>query len=143
MVSFATHGLKAGTLDGKDGLLTAEEILGLTLRADLVILSACDTAAPEGGSSEMLSGLARSFFYAGAASLLVSSWPVDSVSTVQLTSRMMQGYTAKSRSKAQALREAMLALIDGPGYVDAAGNAGFSYAHPVFFGPFMLVGDGQ
>lgn len=160
VVSFATHGLKAGMLDGldqpalaltapseasagEDGLLTAEEILGLDLRADLVMLSACDTAAPEGGSSEMLSGLARSFFYAGASSLLVSSWPVDSVSTVQLTSGMMQGYIRESKGKAEALRASMLALIDGPGYVDASGHADFSYAHPIFFGPFMLVGDGR
>ncbi|MGE4297477.1 MAG: CHAT domain-containing protein [Desulfovibrionaceae bacterium] len=160
VVSFATHGLKAGTLDGQDqpalaltvpteasggedGLLTAEEILGLSLRADLVILSACDTAAPEGGSSEVLSGLARSFFYAGAEALLVSNWPVDSISTVRLTSEMMRGYNTASRSKAEALRQSMLALIDGPGYVDGAGKPYFSYAHPIFFAPFVLVGDGQ
>ncbi len=45
-------------------------------------------------------------------------------------------------SRAKALRQAMLALIDGPGHVDAEGRTVFSYAHPIFWAPFTLVGDG-
>ena len=42
----------------------------------------------------------------------------------------------------QALRQAMLALIEGPGYLDPAGHLLFSYAHPIFWAPFTLIGDG-
>ena len=48
-----------------------------------------------------------------------------------------------SLSRAEALRQAMLALIDGPGYVDPkSGKTAFSYAHPIFWAPFTLIGDG-
>ena len=98
VLAFATHALLAGELTGlrqpalvltppatasdeDDGLLTLEDIVGLTLpQASWVILSACNTAADD-GSGEALSGLARAFFYAGAASLLVSQWSVDDVAT--------------------------------------------------------------
>ncbi len=55
-----------------DGLLTASEIAQLRMDADFVILSACNTAAGEGGNAEGLSGLAKAFFYAGSRALLVS-----------------------------------------------------------------------
>ena len=44
--------------------------------------------------------------------------------------------------RAEALRQAMLALIDGPGFVDGEGSTVFSYAHPLFWAPFSLIGDG-
>ena len=50
---------------------------------------------------------------------------------------------ASSLSRAEALQQAMLALINGPGYVDPeSGKAVFSYAHPIFWVPFTIVGDG-
>ena len=45
-------------------------------------------------------------------------------------------------SRAEALRRSMLDLIDGPGFVDDQGRSVFSYAHPIFWAPFTLVGDG-
>ncbi len=73
-----------------DGLLMASEVAQLNLDADWVILSACNTA---GGAAlyetEALSGLARAFFYAGARSLLVSHWYVDSIAAVKLTTDLM------------------------------------------------------
>ncbi len=45
-------------------------------------------------------------------------------------------------SRAEALRRAMLALIDGPGLVDGEGRSVFFYAHPIFWAPFSLIGDG-
>ena len=45
-------------------------------------------------------------------------------------------------SRAEALRRAMLGLMDGPGYVDDQGRTVFSYAHPIFWAPFTLIGDG-
>ena len=61
-----------------DGLLTASEVAELKLNADWVVLSACNTAAGDKPGAEALSGLARSFFYAGAHALLVSHWDVGS-----------------------------------------------------------------
>jgi hypothetical protein len=94
VVMFATHGLVAGELpelsqpalalsnpnltnEKDDGLLTLAEILELKLRADWVVLSACNTASADGQASEAVSGLGRAFFFAGAKALLVSHWPVE------------------------------------------------------------------
>ena len=59
-------------------LLTGSEVARLKLDADWVVLSACNTAAGGGGNErlDMLSGLARSFIYAGARALMVSHWAV-------------------------------------------------------------------
>jgi hypothetical protein len=67
-----------------NGLVTASEVATLKLNADFVVLSACNTAAPDKPGAEALSGLARAFFYAGAKSLVVSHWTVDSDATVKL-----------------------------------------------------------
>lgn len=149
-LAFATHGLMAGEFRGlaepalvltppaegselDDGLLTASEISQLRLDADWVVLSACNTAAPDGTpGAEGLSGLARAFFYAGARALLVSHWAVSSDATVALTTRMFDEW-ANGADKAEALRRSMLALMartDRP-----------HYAHPAFWAPFVVVGD--
>ncbi|MCK6452103.1 MAG: CHAT domain-containing protein, partial [Alphaproteobacteria bacterium] len=103
VLAFATHGLMAGEIvdfaepslvltppaagtPDDDGLLTASEVAQLKLDADWVILSACNTAAPDATpGAEGLSGLAKAFFYAGARSLLVSNWYVASDAAVKLT----------------------------------------------------------
>jgi CHAT domain-containing protein len=160
VVMFATHGLVPGDLSGLaepalalsapqiaggggDGLLTTSKILGLRLNADWVVLSACNTAAGNGAGAEAVSGLGLSFIYAGTRAVLVSNWPVETTSARALTSKTFQQLVAGTgTSRAQALRQAMLALIDGPGYLDPAGHALFSYAHPIFWAPFTLIGDG-
>lgn len=157
---FATHGLVPGDLDGLtqpalalsnpalaegggDGLLTMGEILALKLDADWVVLSACNTAAGEGAGSEAISGLGRAFLYAGARALLVSNWPVETTSTRILTTGIFNGQAGDpALSRAGALQQSMLGLIDGPGHLDSTGTAVFSYAHPIFWAPFSLVGDG-
>ena len=161
VVVFATHGLVAGDLDGldepalalsapevtgeqdDDGLLTMSEILALKLDADWVVLSACNTAAAEGAGAEAISGLGRAFFYAGTRSLLASSWPVETTSARALTTQLFKRQRAQpDLTQAQALRAAMIALIDGSGYADPATDRPvFSYAHPIFWAPFILVGD--
>jgi CHAT domain-containing protein/Tfp pilus assembly protein PilF len=151
-VAFATHGLMAGELKGMaepalvltppdkgseldDGLLTASEIAQLKLNADWVILSACNTAAPDGTpGAEGLSGLAKAFFYAGARSLLVSHWAVSSDAAVALTTRMFEE-AAKGASKAEALQRSMVALMLRR---DRA-----YFAHPAFWAPFIVVGEGN
>jgi len=162
VISFATHGLIPGDLNGlsqpalalsapdvandlgNDGLLTMGEILGLKLDADWVVLSACNTGSGEGAGAEAVSGLGRAFFYAGTRALLVSNWPVETTSARELTSELFKRQAANDNlSRAEALRQSMHALIEGPGFVDTkSGQTIFSYAHPIFWAPFSLGGDG-
>jgi len=161
VLAFATHGLIPGDLDGltqpalalsapavvggtEDGLLTMGEILGLKLDADWVVLSACNTGSGEGAGAEAVSGLGRAFFYAGTRALLVSNWPVETTSAMALTTELFGRQAAEpTLGRAKALRGAMLSLIDGPGYVDSETDKSvFSYAHPIFWAPFSLIGDG-
>jgi CHAT domain-containing protein len=127
-----------------DGLLTMEKILGLRLDADWIVLSACNTASGNGAGSDAISGLGRAFFYAGARALLVTSWPVETTSARALTTELFRRQQATPRlSRARALQQTMLALMDGPGFVDEhSGRVMFSYAPPIFWAPFVLVGDG-
>ena len=161
VIMFATHGLVPGDIDGLtepalalsapdvakvqgDGLLTVSKILGLRLNADWVVLSACNTAAGGGAGAEAVSGLGLAFFYAGTRALLVSNWPVETTSARILTTDMFKREASTAGiTRAEALRQAMLSLIDGPGFMDPASNKPiYSYAHPIFWAPFSLVGDG-
>lgn len=151
IVHFATHGLVAGDLsntsepgvlltppekpsEGDDGYLSASEVAALKLDADWVILSACNTAAGETKDAEALSGLARAFFYAGARSLLVSHWSVNSDATAKLITKAVAELKADPGiGRAEALRRSMLSMID----------TGQDYeAHPAYWAPFVLVGEG-
>jgi CHAT domain-containing protein len=159
VVAFATHGLVPGDLNGLtqpalalsapkvadvegDGLLTMAEVLPLKLDADWVVLSACNTAAGSVTGAEAVSGLGRAFFYAGSRALLVTNWPVHSRSARELVTAVFHEQAADaSLTRAEALRRAMVSLMDGPGYTDA-GKVLFTYAHPLFWAPYSLVGDG-
>ena len=127
-----------------NGLLTVSKILGLRLNADWVVLSACNTAAGDGAGADAVSGLGLAFFYAGSRALLVSNWPVETKSARILTTELFKREAATPGiSRAEALRQSMLALIDGPGMIDPATQKPvLSYAHPIFWAPFSLVGDG-
>lgn len=99
-----------------------------------MILSACNTPAGSGeAGAQALSGLARAFFYAGSRALLVSHWHVNSEAAVRLvtgTFGAMQRDAAIGR--AEALRRAMLAQI----------KEGGARAHPSYWAPFVIVGEG-
>ncbi|MCZ6606778.1 MAG: CHAT domain-containing protein, partial [Alphaproteobacteria bacterium] len=127
-----------------DGLLTMGEILALELDADWVVLSACNTGSGQGAGAEAVSGLGRAFFYAGTRALLVSNWPVETTSAKALTTDLFRRQAEDpGLTRAEALRQAMLAMIDEGGYLDkTSGKIVFSYAHPIFWAPFTLVGDG-
>ncbi|MBM3539246.1 MAG: CHAT domain-containing protein, partial [Alphaproteobacteria bacterium] len=161
IVMFATHGLVPGDLNGLtqpalamtapgvakvdgDGLLTMEEVLALKLNADWVVLSACNTATGSGAGAEAVSGLGRAFFYAGTRALLVSNWPVETVSARILTTDLFRRQAEDPKlPRGEAMRQAEIALIDGPGAIDdATKQPMFSYAHPIFWAPFSVVGDG-
>lgn len=161
IVVFATHGLMPGELDGLrqpalalsapevanvpgDGLLTMDEILALKLDADWVVLSACNTAAGTATNAEAASGLGRAFFYAGTRALLVTNWSVHSRSARDLVTDLFRRQTADpSVSRGEALRAAMVALMDGKGFTNARGDTAFAYAHPLFWAPYSLVGDSR
>lgn len=155
VIVFATHGLLPGDLDGLDqpalalsnpklnqssgdGLLKMEEILTLDLNADWVILSACNTASGDGDGAEAFSGLGQAFFYAGARSLLLSNWSVETVSAKLLTTGIFEAsVNDRSLTRAQALQASIRKLIGSTDESDT-----YSYAHPIFWAPFTLVGDG-
>ncbi len=147
VVVFATHGLLAGDLPSlnqpalamaatanvaESPLLTLEDVLGLKLNADWVVLSACNTAGADGRAEEALSGLARGFFFAGSRSLLVTHWSVESESAMLLTTHTFDAYKKHpDMPRAEALRQAMLKTMQTP-----------RFAHPAYWAPYALVGEG-
>jgi CHAT domain-containing protein/Tfp pilus assembly protein PilF len=153
IVYFATHGLVAGDIKGvaepslalsipkhpsalDDGLLTASEVAQLKLNADWVVLSACNTIAGDKPGAEALSGLARSFFYAGARALLVTHWAVDSEAATRLTTSTFDLLKAEPAiGRAEALRRAMLAYLND--------SSSPRNAYPALWGPFALIGEGR
>ncbi len=147
---FATHGLVAGEAGAAapglvltppaeaslrdDGLLSSAEIATLRLDAELVVLSACNTAAGENGDADGLSGLARAFFQAGARSLLVTHWAVFSEAAVMISTGALSRLKANPALRhAEALRAATLAILDTPGQTGTR-------LHPSFWAAFTIVG---
>ena len=117
--------------EGRDnGLLQAWEIFErVRLDADLVTLSACDSALGSEMGGEGLLGLTRAFQYAGARSVLATLWSVSDISTAALMKRLYSQLRA-GRSKDQALQAAQTALIRLP-----------KYSHPYYWAAFQLTGD--
>jgi CHAT domain-containing protein/tetratricopeptide (TPR) repeat protein len=150
-ILFATHGMmdeqnpdlscialsmpdptKGGAMSGPT-FLTMDKIFALELNADLVVLSACETALGRVARGEGMMGLPFAFFYAGTPSLLASVWKVPSRQTAVLSRSFFVSHKG-GRNKAEALRDAQLQIIK-PG-----GNVG-EYAHPFFWAAFVLNGD--
>jgi CHAT domain-containing protein len=157
ILHFATHGLLAPpapgcparpalltsiAADGSDGMLEFREIFDLQLDADLVILSACDTAAQasreatreagiDTGGGSALDGLVRAFIGAGSRTVIASHWPAPD--SYQATERLMTGlFNAGSGiNLGDALRRSQLSLMDDP-----------DTSHPFYWAGFALVGDG-
>ncbi|MEQ1696448.1 MAG: CHAT domain-containing tetratricopeptide repeat protein [Hyphomicrobiaceae bacterium] len=152
VVYFATHGLVAGEMKGlgepalalslpsspsdmDDGLLTASEVSQLKLNADWVILSACNTADAKAAGAEALSGLAKSFFHAGARAMLVSHWRVGSQATTRMTTNVFDIMARQPNvGRAEALRQAMRSFL--------ADKSDPWNAYPTFWAPFAVVGEG-
>jgi CHAT domain-containing protein len=134
LTSFAPHG-------SSDGLLQFGEIFDLRLNADLVVLSACDTAGAAGvettraaglsGGGGALDGLVRAFIGAGSRAVIASHWPAPE--EYQATERLMSGLFAAAPDEpvAEALRAAQIKLMD---------NADTS--HPFYWSGFAIIGDG-
>ncbi len=144
VLHFATHALlddnnpmysslvlsQARPAGGEDGLLEAWELLGLRLDAELVVLSACQTARGRPRAAEGMIGVSWAFAAAGSPATLASQWEVDSASTSRLMVEFHRGWLA-GLDKAAALQRAALAV-----------RAEARYSHPFYWAGFVLVGDG-
>lgn len=148
VVAFATHALLPGELPGvskpalamaaprderESPLLELDDVLGLRLNAQWVLLSACNTAAGELGGGAM-SGLVRGFFFAGARSVLATHWAVESASASVLSSGAVSAQSRGGASRGEGLRQAQLAMADGT-------NGDGRWRHPFYWAPFALFGD--
>lgn len=129
--------------EGEDGLLAITDVLELDLDADLVVLSACDSARGGVRMGEGVGSMALAFVYAGARSAVASLWQVEDRSAAQTMKGFYEGLLLEDLSPAQALRRAKLAIRRGegvrgvqPGGWGAAGNAG----HPYYWAPFVYLG---
>ena len=142
IIHFACHGefndkqpMQSGLLLSKDkdddGCLQVHEIFGLDLRnANLVTLSACDTALSRIYGGDDLVGLSRGFVYAGTPSILATLWKVDDRSTSILMETFYDNWHKKGMSKPEALRQAQITLKSMP-----------AYKQPYYWAPFVMIGD--
>lgn len=152
ILHLATHGLlndgspmyshvllsPGGPDSQEDGLLEAWEIMRLDLKADLVVLSACETARGSIGAGEGVIGLTWAFFVAGVPTTVVSQWKVESASTSKLMLAFHRALTNTDREvgspfrTARALQRAEVQLLHSQ-----------QYAHPFYWAGFVVVGDPQ
>jgi len=114
-----------------DGFLQLWDIYNLHLPADLVVLSACQTALGKEIKGEGLVGLTRGFMYAGAARVVASLWQVDDVATAELMSLFYQGVLKKNLPPATALRAAQVQMWKQKRWQE----------DPYFWGAFQLQGE--
>ncbi len=121
----------------EDGLLEAWELMKLDLKADLAVLSACETARGRVIGGEGVIGLAWALFVAGCPTTVVSQWKVNDRSTADLMVEFHRQLNVRSTSVhsrasvAQALRQAALKLFNKS-----------QYEHPYYWAGFIVVGDG-
>ena len=143
ILQLATHGvindvspmyshvvLSQGRESNEDGLLEAWEIMNLDLRADLAVLSACETARGRIGAGEGVIGLAWALFVAGCPTTVVSQWKVESSSTTELMLEFHRNLRTGA-TKSDALRRAELKLMKDR-----------RFNHPFYWAGFIVVGDG-
>lgn len=112
----------------EDGHLQVREISDLRLKADLVVLSACQTGRGKLSRGEGVMGLVKAFFYAGAKSVLSTLWNVNDETTAVFM-RNFYSHLTRGMAKNEALKRAKLEMI----------KSGFS--HPYYWAPFVLSGD--
>lgn len=150
IIHFAAHGLVnnaspmyshlalAAGGAGEDGLLEAWELTRLNLKADLAVLSACETARGRAAAGEGMIGLSWAMFVAGVPSIVVSQWKVESAGTRDLMVNFHRGLISTPTAgqakptKSEALRQAALKLLRNP-----------ETSHPFYWAGFVLVGEGS
>lgn len=141
---------RAGTLEEHDGILTALEVEQLGLAGvELVTLSACQTGIGNTVSGEGLLGLQRAFQVAGARSVLATLWTVDDAPTARLMAAFYDNLWRKKLSRAEALRQAQLDLLNEENLPGKRRGMEFSTPRqdknrrpsPYFWAAFVLSGD--
>jgi CHAT domain-containing protein len=145
IVHFATHGLLnsenpelSGLVlslvdengEAQDGFLRMREIYNLQLPADVIVLSACQTALGKEIRGEGLVGLTRGFMYAGARRVVASLWPVDDLATSELMKRFYRGMLLNKMRPAAALRAAQIEMMKQK-----------RWATPYFWAAFTIQGE--
>jgi CHAT domain-containing protein/Tfp pilus assembly protein PilF len=150
ILHFATHGTMNNAAPmyshlvlaqgdkNEDGLLEAWELMQLDLKAELAVLSACETARGRFGAGEGVIGLTWALFVAGVPSTVVSQWSVEAASTRDLMLSFHRALNLRpdarktKAAKTEALRQAALKILRNP-----------STSHPFYWAGFVLVGDGR
>lgn len=117
--------------NSEDNLLHAYELNLLKLKADLVVLSACETGFGKYERGEGVVSIGRGFMYAGVPSLVMTLWPINDHATAKLMTEFYE-QLSKGKSKSAAMRQAKLNYIKLATAVSA---------HPFFWASFMTVGD--
>ncbi|MBY0496963.1 MAG: CHAT domain-containing protein [Cyanobacteria bacterium] len=142
--SYLALGRSAGGEDA-DGILTAQDVYGLKLRSDLVVLSSCRSASGT-IAGDGVATFARAFLYAGAASMIASTWEVADQPADRLLPEFYRAWF-NGASKAVALRQAQLGLLadlrNGRVRVATAIGPVPVPEHPVFWAGFILYGEPQ
>lgn len=129
-----------GDLQGEDGFLTMKDVMEhVALSAELVLLSACNTAGEQEAAynGEGFAGLTRAFMYAGARALIVSHWNVESNSAKELITETFRELKA-GKPASSALDAARQKLRSSTFSIN---SRNVSRAHPYFWAPFVYVGD--
>jgi CHAT domain-containing protein len=128
--------LAQGTDRSEDGLLEAWELMQMDLKAELAVLSACDTARGRVGDGEGLIGMTWALFVAGVPATIASQWQVPSESTTRLMLTFHQRFASsrlgKRLSKAEAWQQAVSVTLNDPRY----------RMKPYYWAGFVVVGDG-
>ena len=151
VLMFSTHGVAPGVVSGFDGtglllslpnpskadlsfddvFLTPDDVLKLKLDADIVILNACNSGISDVANAPGLTGLAQSFLAAGSDAVMVTHWPIDSATTVQITKEMFD-IIRKDQKKSfnKALTEAQLSVKSDP-----------KKQYPFYWSPYNIYGN--
>ena len=150
VIAFATHASVSGTLDGfnepflvltppktatklNDGILTASEISQLNLNANIVILSACNTASRDNEYAPGFSGLVAAFFKAGTKTVLATHWPIaDKASSIMINETVKKSVD-KKMNFSQSLQETKRDFVKG--------KYGEKYKNPIYWASYVIIGD--
>lgn len=149
-IIFACHGILPGEVNhilqpalvlsdpdpvtGLDGFLTMADIFSLSLNADLVTLSACNTGIGEAHVGEGIMGLSRAFMYAGTPVVNVTLWSVETMSAKELNIGFFKSL-AEGKSLSDSLRDIKTKMIRG--------DYGDKWTQPFYWAPMILFGDGK
>lgn len=128
---FFAKALPDDTLDKDDGYLYAYEIYSMQLKAELAVLTACQTGHGAYRQGEGVISLAHSFMYAGCPSVIMSLWKIDDKTSADIITAFYK-LLSKGKSKSESLRQAKLDYLD---------EASETLAHPYYWAGLALIGD--